>query len=124
MIKGYNGIWKPKWRKKSPIRDDEAFEKLSAEDIIVYSSNIGISQLALRLNAKEFLEGLEKFGFSKKSGIDLPYELKGRLRSLRLMHYPIYKSTTSYGYGILVNFIQLLICFEKRNKESTKTLLQ
>jgi cell division protein FtsI (penicillin-binding protein 3) len=117
MIKGYNGRWKPKWRTISPIIDDEAFEKLTAEDVIVYSSNIGISQLALRLTAKEFFEGLKKFGFSKKSGIDLPYELKGRLKPLRLLNYPIYKSTTSYGYGILVNFVQLLKAYNVFNNK-------
>jgi cell division protein FtsI (penicillin-binding protein 3) len=116
IIKGYNGKWKPEWR-KTPIRDDDPFDWLSAENVIVYSSNIGISQLALRLTNKEFLEGLKKFGFGRKSGIDLPYELKGKLRSLRLMHYPIYKSTTSYGYGILVNFVQLLKAYNVFNNK-------
>ncbi len=116
IIKGYNGKWKPEWR-KTPIRDDDPFDWLSAENVIVYSSNIGISQLALRLTNKEFLEGLKKFGFSKKSGIDLPYEIKGRLRSLKLLHYPVYKSTTAYGYGILVNFVQLLRAYNVFNNK-------
>jgi cell division protein FtsI (penicillin-binding protein 3) len=114
VIKGYNGRWKPKWR-KTPIRDDEPFEWISAENVIVYSSNIGISQLALRLTNKEFLEGLKRFGLDKKSGIDLPYELHGRLRSLKLLHFPIYKSTTAYGYGILVNFVELLKAYNVFN---------
>jgi cell division protein FtsI (penicillin-binding protein 3) len=107
ILNGYNGKWKPEWR-KTPIRDDEPFEWISAENVLVYSSNIGISQLALRLTPQEFYYGLKKFGFSKYSGIDLPYELKGVIRSLRELQYPIYKSTTSYGYGIMVNFVQLL----------------
>jgi len=114
IIKGYNGKWKPEWR-KTPIRDDDPFDWLSAENVIVYSSNIGISQLALRLNNKEFLNWLYRFGFGKLSGIDLPYELKGKLRSLRLLQYPVYKSTTAYGYGILVNFIQLLKAYNVFN---------
>ncbi|QCT93906.1 penicillin-binding protein 2 [Caminibacter mediatlanticus TB-2] len=114
IIKGYNGKWKPKWR-KTPIRDDDPFDWLSAENVIVYSSNIGISQLALRLSNKQFLEGLHKFGFGKKSDIDLPYELAGKLRSLKLMNFPIYKSTTAYGYGILVNFVQILKAYNVFN---------
>jgi len=116
VLNGYNGKWKPEWR-KTYIRDDEPFEWLSAENALVYSSNIVISQLALRLSAKEFYDGLKKFGFSKYSGIDLPYELKGVIRSIRELNYPIYKSTTSYGYGIMVNFIQLLKAYNVFNNE-------
>jgi cell division protein FtsI (penicillin-binding protein 3) len=114
VLNAYNGKWKPKWR-KTYIRDDEAFAWLSAENALVYSSNIVISQLALRLSNTEFYEGLKKFGFSKLSGIDLPYELKGYIRSPRELNYPVYKSTTSYGYGITVNFIQLLKAYNVFN---------
>jgi len=114
VLNGYNGKWKPKWR-KTYIRDDEPFAWLSAENALVYSSNIVISQLALRLTNAEFYEGLKKFGFSKFSGIDLPYELKGVIRSLRELNYPVYKSTTAYGYGIMVNFIQLLKAYNVFN---------
>ncbi|NPA11411.1 MAG: penicillin-binding protein 2 [Epsilonproteobacteria bacterium] len=114
VLKGYNGKWKPKWR-KTPIRDDDPFEWISAQNVIVYSSNIGITQLALRLSAKEFYNGLKNFGFAKYSGIDLPYELKGSIRPIRLLNYPVYVSTTSYGYGILVNFVQLLKAYNVFN---------
>jgi len=114
VLNGYNGKWKPKWR-KTPIRDDDPFAWISAENVLVYSSNIGISQLALRLTPQEFYQGLKEFGFSKYSGIDLPYELKGVIRSLRELKYPIYKSTTAYGYGIMVNFIQLLKAYNVFN---------
>jgi len=114
VLNAYNGKWKPKWR-KTYIRDDDAFEWLSAENALVYSSNIVISQLALRLTNTEFHDGLKKFGFSEYTGIDLPYELKGVIRSLRELHYPIYKSTTAYGYGIMVNFIQLLKAYNVFN---------
>jgi len=114
MLNGYNGRWKPKWR-KTPITDDKPFKLLSAENAIVYSSNIVISQLSLRLNSIEFYEGLKNFGFSKFSGIDLPYELKGYIRPLRDFNYPIFESTTAYGYGIFVNFIQLLKAYNAFN---------
>ena len=116
ILNGYNGVWKPKWRKR-PIRDDDPFEWMSAENAIVYSSNIVISQLALRLSAKEFYEGLKNFGFSKYSGIDLPYELKGKIFPMIKFNYPVFKSSTSYGYGILVNFIQLLKAYNVFNNK-------
>jgi cell division protein FtsI (penicillin-binding protein 3) len=119
VLNAYNGHWKPKWR-KTPIRDDDAFEWLSAENALVYSSNIVMSQLSLRLTNTEFYNGLKKFGFGKLSGVDLPYELKGRIRSLRELNYPVYKSTTSYGYGILVNFMQLLKAYNTFNNDGVE----
>ncbi len=114
VLNAHNGKWKPKWRKKF-ITDDEKFDWLSAENAIVYSSNIVISQLALRLTNNELYYGLRKFGFAKKTGIDLPYELKGRTKSVRELYYPIFKSTTSYGYGIDVTFMQLLKAYNVFN---------
>jgi len=114
VLNAYNGKWKPDWR-KTPIIDDTPFAWLSAENAIVYSSNIVISQLALRLTNKEFYNGLKKFGFGEYSGIDLPYEVKGYIPSLLKLNYPVYKSTTAYGYGITVNFIQLLKAYNVFN---------
>jgi cell division protein FtsI (penicillin-binding protein 3) len=114
VLNAYNGKWKPEWR-KTPIRDDEAKQWLSAEDAIVYSSNIVMSQLALRLTAKEQFYGYRNFGLDEISGVDLPYELKGKLQPLRLYNYPVYKSTSAYGYGIVVNFIELLKAYNVFN---------
>jgi len=114
VLNGYNGKWKPKWR-RTPIKDDEPFKWLSAENAIVYSSNIVISQLALRLTNKEFYDGLKNFGLGSYSGIDLPYEIKGYIPSLKKLNYPVFVSTTAYGYGIFVNFIQLLKAYNVFN---------
>lgn len=114
VLNAYNGRWKPDWR-KTPIIDDKPFKWLSAENAIVYSSNIVMSQLALRLSAKEQFYGYRKFGLDKISGIDLPYELKGRLQPLKLYNYPVYKSTSAYGYGIVVNFVELLKAYNVFN---------
>jgi cell division protein FtsI (penicillin-binding protein 3) len=116
VLNAYNGRWKPEWR-KTPIRDDEPKKWLSAEDGIVYSSNIVLSQLALRLSAKEQFYGYRRFGLDKISGIDLPYEVKGRFQPLRLYNYPIYKSTSAYGYGIVVNFVELLKAYNVFNNK-------
>jgi len=114
VLYAYNGRWKPKWRKQ-PILDDDRFEKLSARDALVYSSNIVIAQLALRLSGLELYEGLKKFGFSGYTGVDLPYELKGEIKSVRKLDAPVFKTTTSYGYGIMVTFMQLLKAYNVFN---------
>ena len=115
-LDAHNGVWRVPWRKK-PIRDDEAFKTLTAEEGIIHSSNIVLSELALRLSAKEYFDGLRQFGFSKPTGIDLPYELSGKINPLRLFRFPVYKSTTAFGYGIDVTFVQLLKAYNAFNDD-------
>ncbi len=93
---------------KKTIRDSHKFEWLSAEDVIVHSSNVGISQLAQKLNYVDYYNGLKKFGFSLPSGIDLPYEHTGVIPKIYKLKSEIYKAVTAYGYGVRANFMQLL----------------
>ncbi len=105
LVKVFGGKYKIG---KKIIRDDHAFQWLSAEDVIVYSSNVGISQLAQKLNCVDYHNGLIKFGFTKKSNIDLPYEDTGVIPTIQQLHSEIYKAVTAYGYGIEATFMQLL----------------
>ena len=99
------------------IKDDHRFKKrfLTLDDIVIYSSNIGTLQLAQRLSGPEFYEGYKRFGFTRKTGIDLPFEKKGRMKSLRQFSAGdrdkqdnIFKATVSYGQGITTTFMQIL----------------
>ena len=105
LVRIYGGKYKIG---KKIIRDSHKFDWLSAEDVIVHSSNVGISQLAQKLNYVDYYNGLKKFGFSKPSGIDLPYEHTGVIPRIYKLKSEIYKAVTAYGYGIRANFIQLL----------------
>jgi cell division protein FtsI (penicillin-binding protein 3) len=88
---------------------------LSAENIIVHSSNIGIAQLAQKLSGSEFYSGLKAFGFSKKSTKDLIYEKKGSIPSALKLENKIYKATGAYGYGMRVNLMQLIRAYSAFN---------
>ncbi len=94
---------------KDKITDGEhRFSALSAEDIIVHSSNVGISLISWRLSGKEFRDGLVKFGLSQPSGIDLSRDLVGSLRSTAKLDQKIYRANSSYGYGLMASFLQLV----------------
>ncbi len=95
--------------------DDEKFDSLTATDIIVHSSNVGISQIAWRLSGKEFREGLLKFGLGKPSGIDLSRDLPGKLKPLYKLNNKMYRANSAYGYGILVTFAQLFKAYSAFN---------
>jgi cell division protein FtsI (penicillin-binding protein 3) len=99
------------------ITDDEKFDTLSATDIIVHSSNVGISQISWKLTAKEFKEGLQKFGLGTYSGIELPRDQPGSIKSLSLLNHKLHRANSSYGYGMLVTFTQLLKAYSVFNNE-------
>jgi len=109
-----------------PIRDDHQFKKhyLTVQDIVMYSSNIGTLQLAQRLKGFELLDGYHKFGITKKTGIDLPYEKVGRLPSLGQLRagedkgkLNVFKATVSYGQGMTASFMQILKAYTVFNND-------
>lgn len=112
MINTYNGVYKLGRR---TIRDSHKYEQLSVEDIIVHSSNIGILQIAQKLDAVEFYQGLKDFGFALKTGIDLPYEKSGNIPSTKKFRSDIYKATVGYGYGLQATFMQQLKAYNAFN---------
>ena len=113
----YNGRMKIGARRT--ITDDEKFDSLTATDIIVHSSNVGISQISWKLTGSEFREGLIKFGIAKQSGIDLSRDLPGQLKPLRLLNHQMHRANSSYGYGMLVTFAQLFKAYSAFNNDGT-----
>ncbi len=102
---------------KRTISDDEKFDSLTVTDIVVHSSNIGISQIAWKLTGKEFRDGLIKFGISEPSGIDLGDDHPGKVKSLEKLNNKIHRANSSYGYGIHVTFAQLLKAYSAFNND-------
>ena len=111
----YNG--RMKIGERRTITDDEKFESLTATDIIVHSSNVGISQISWRLTGKEFREGLLKFGIEKPSGLDLSRDLPGRLKPLYKLDHKMHRANSSYGYGMMVTFAQLFKAYSAFNND-------
>ncbi|WP_409368250.1 penicillin-binding protein [Lysinibacillus sp. 38-6] len=68
------------------------------------SSNTAMANLLVDIGDDVFLDYLDKFGFGKKTGIDLPNEATGTI----LSKYPIQRVTTTYGQGSTVTPIQLV----------------
>jgi len=106
---------KMKIGKRQTITDDEKFKALTATDIIVHSSNVGISQISWRLSGEEFRKGLLDFGLSQPSGIDLSRDLPGRVKPLKLLKNKMHRANQSYGYGMHATFAQLLKAYSAFN---------
>jgi len=113
-INTYNGVYQ---LGKRTIKDTHPEPFLTAEDIIVYSSNIGMIQIAQRLDGSQIYSGLLNFGFTQKTGIDMPYEQVGNMPPVAKLNSQIYKATISYGYGLQATFIQLLKAYNVFNNK-------
>ncbi|MDK9693194.1 MAG: penicillin-binding protein 2 [Sulfurimonas sp.] len=112
MVNGHHGHYTIG---KKTITDEHKFDRLSAEDVVVHSSNVGIAQLAQKLTGGEFNQGLMDFGFSKASTPDLIYERVGSVPSTMQLNNEIYKATCSYGYGMRANLMQLVRAYSAFN---------
>ena len=66
------------------LRDDvHRFGDLTARDILVRSSNIGMCKIAAEMGEDALYSILTRFGFGSVSGVDLPGETPGVLRPVR-----------------------------------------
>ncbi|MCX8093389.1 MAG: penicillin-binding transpeptidase domain-containing protein [Candidatus Goldbacteria bacterium] len=88
------------------VHDHEKHGWLTVPEIIKFSSNIGIVNLALKVGQEKLYYEYNRFGFGKETGIDLPGETSGILR-----HYKnwdnISLTSIPYGQEIAVTSIQL-----------------
>lgn len=90
------------------ITDTHKLKSSSVEEILLYSSNIGMAKIAQRLSPAEYNAGLQAFSFGNLSGIDLSYERLGVIPQPRKLRSEVYRATVSYGYGLRTTFIQML----------------
>jgi len=63
------------------LHDHKPHDILTFNYVIAKSSNIGTAQVALRLTEQQHYEAIRSFGFGTPTGIDLPGEQRGILRS-------------------------------------------
>ncbi len=103
--------------KRRTITDDHKFSRLTATDIIVHSSNVGISQISWKVTGREFREGLLKFGLSQPSGIDLSRDLPGKIKPIKKLQNKMHRANQSYGYGMHATFAQMLKAYSAFNND-------
>ncbi|MGQ9819735.1 MAG: peptidoglycan D,D-transpeptidase FtsI family protein [Candidatus Kapaibacteriales bacterium] len=92
------------------IFDEHPTTEVNIEQAIAYSSNIAMVQIASRIPSEILLEGLYAFGLGKKTGLELPGELSGSLKTLEELT-PTQIKYIGFGYGITATPIQLLTAY-------------
>jgi cell division protein FtsI (penicillin-binding protein 3)/stage V sporulation protein D (sporulation-specific penicillin-binding protein) len=73
-----NGVWN---YGGTALHDHAAFKDLSVKDILVKSSNIGAAKMAVSIGDQKFYEYIRRFGFGERTGVELPGEIPGVIRS-------------------------------------------
>lgn len=103
----HNGTYRVR---KRVIRDIHPYDYLTIPEIIINSSNIGMAQIGMLMERRGLYSHLRNFSFGEKTGIRLPGEAKGIIRSLNLWSADSLISV-SFGYEIATTPIQLITAF-------------
>ncbi|MFL0196857.1 penicillin-binding transpeptidase domain-containing protein [Clostridium sp. WILCCON 0269] len=80
-------------------------------DIIKNSCNVGFAELGNKLGKEKLVATAKKMGFGQKTGIDLPGESAGILKSPAQIN-KVDLSELSFGQGVAVNQIQYMTAFD------------
>ncbi len=89
------------------IHDVKKYGWLSFKDVAKFSSNIGATKIGEKLGKDSYYIYIKNFGFGNKTGIDLPGERSGQVRSVRSWSN-VALGTASFGQGITVTALQLV----------------
>jgi cell division protein FtsI (penicillin-binding protein 3) len=81
---------------------------LTLAEIIKYSSNVGAAQVASRVGKNRLYAYIQRFGFGRRTGIDLPGEAAGIIRPVLQWYGPSLQNI-GFGQGISVTPMQMIV---------------
>jgi cell division protein FtsI/penicillin-binding protein 2 len=89
--------------------DEKAYGPVTMWDILAYSLNTGIAHVSVLLEPARFYHYVDRFGFGRKTGIDLEGEVPGRVRNRGDAEW--HESdlgTNAFGQGLAVTPLQMV----------------
>ena len=90
--------------------DYHKYGSLTAREILIKSSNIGMAKIGQRLGRQRLYKGLTLFGFGRKAGLDMPGEAQGLLRTTdKWTGYSV--TRIPFGQEISATAIQIIRAF-------------
>jgi cell division protein FtsI/penicillin-binding protein 2 len=89
--------------------DGAANGQITMTQVLIKSSNVGTQWVSGLLGADRFYHYLDSFGFGKRTGIRLPGEVQGTVRTNQTENWTrVDLATNSYGQGVAVTPLQML----------------
>ena len=111
-----SGRWKPFYEvgtapghmqiNGNTIRDHKNYGDLDVGGVLEKSSNVGISKIALAMDAEQQWSMYQKLGLGVVTGSGFPGEASGRL-SLNALNNDFERASLAFGYGVSVTPLQL-----------------
>ncbi len=91
---------------RSQVRDHRNYGEIDLATLLLKSSNVGSSKIALSVEPKGFWSMLDKLGFGHKTENGFPGEANGKLVGYERWR-PIERATLAFGYGMSTSVLQL-----------------
>jgi cell division protein FtsI (penicillin-binding protein 3) len=88
------------------VHDHKSYPALSMEDVLAKSSNIGAIRIGMTVGTKNLYDYIRRFGFGRRTGIELPAEAPGMVRPLARWQ-PTSIGSVPMGHEISVTSVQL-----------------
>ena len=98
----------PGWLRvgRNLVRDIHNYGKMDLTRILKKSSNVAVSQIALKMPPKAFWSCYNQLGFGEAAGVGFPGEASGSLLGYQNMRR-FEQATLSFGYGLSTSTLQL-----------------
>jgi cell division protein FtsI/penicillin-binding protein 2 len=92
------------------IKDHYPSSELTYDEILMRSSNIGATKMAMLLKDPVYYDYVRRFGFGEKTGIAIPGEIQGIVNPPSKWD-PLTKARMSFGQSVAVTPIQLAMAY-------------
>jgi cell division protein FtsI (penicillin-binding protein 3) len=89
------------------IHDTHVSEWLTPTQLLAVSSNIGAAKIGIELGESKLYEAFRRFGFGESTGLPLPGEAGGVLRSRGRPWVQVETAAASFGQGVSSTTLQL-----------------
>lgn len=89
------------------IKDVHTSPKMTVSQIIIKSSDVGVSKIAFKMQPQTFWTYDKAVGFGQKVGTNFPGEAKGIFKSSWQALRPLDIASMSYGYAVSVSLMQM-----------------
>ncbi len=91
---------------RSQVRDHRNYGEIDLATLLLKSSNVGSSKIALSVEPEGFWNMLDKLGFGHKTENGFPGEANGKLVGYERWR-PIERATLAFGYGMSTSVLPL-----------------
>ena len=121
VLQTASGFWRTPYGRL--IRDVHGKQQQTWEEVLINSSNIGLSQAVEKMTHDQLHNAVRRFGFGQRTGIGLPGESSGRVTG-RKSWSKYTQTSVSFGQEIAVTPVQMAraFCAFARSGEMAGTL--